>query len=309
MSETSSDDAVDFVTHEYPFFRDVSGFRDGVDLRHRTVAPGRAFAPVLAGEPFQVNEFSLANYALLRDRGDERMAAIPVFLNRAFRQGSLYVRRDSDLTHPSQLRGRTVGAREYTQTAGVWWRGTMIDEYDLHWSEIRWVSGKLQRFAPPDEAAVEAVEGDLEQMLIDGAIDGFLAPNTKDEAKSATERQLRGIFPDTEAAERDYFARTGFYPINHIVAVHRSCLARHPGVASAVFDACCASKKQFYRKKGMAGPWGEPASVDPMPFGLTDRNREIVGTLMRYLHEQKFIAAIPDIDDLFVPGAAGFTDS
>ena len=31
--------------------------------------------------------------------------------------------------------------------------------------------------------------------------------------------------PDTEAAERDYFARTGFYPLNHAVVIHNDVLA------------------------------------------------------------------------------------
>jgi len=258
--------------------------------------------------PFQVNEFSLANYTLIRDRGVDWMIAIPVFLNRAFRHGSLYVRRDSDLTHPLQLRGKTIGAREYTQTAGVWWRGTMIDEYDLHWSELNWVSEKKQRFAPPDEARVEAIDGDLEQMVVDGKIDAFLAPSVKDSRKPEGERQLRPIFPDTEAAERDYFARTGIYPLNHAVVIHQSCLAKFPDAPKALFDAYCASKKQFYADGGNLNPWGDAMDQDPIPFGLTAKNREIVQTLLRYLHEQKFISRLPDIDPLFAAGAADFVD-
>ena len=299
---------IDFTGHEYPFFRHVTGTWGGIDLRYTGVAPGMAFAPVLDDEPFQVNEFSLANFTMLRDRGDDRMLAVPVFLNRAFRQGSLYVRRDSDLVHPDQLRGRTVGAREYTQTAGVWWRGTMVDEYDLHWTEIDWVSERTQRFPPPDEAGVTKIDGDLETLLIEGRIDGFLAPATRDEAKPAAERRLRPIFPNSEAAERDYYARTGIYPINHTVVIQRDCLDRHPGIARAVFDACCASKNRFYRESGMSDPWGGAAADDPIPFGLTDKNREIVGTLFRYLHEQKFIDRIPDIESMFVAGAGDFAD-
>ena len=177
MPDIVGENTIEVVGADYPLFRHVSGVRDGLDLRYTPVGPGQAFKAVLENLPFQVNEFSLANYTLMRDRGVDWMIAIPVFLNRAFRHGSLYVRRDSDLTHPLQLRGKTIGAREYTQTAGVWWRGTMIDEYDLHWSDLNWVSERKQRFAPPDEARVEAVDGDLEQMVIDGAIDAFLAPS------------------------------------------------------------------------------------------------------------------------------------
>ncbi|NKB49617.1 MAG: hypothetical protein GKS02_09710 [Alphaproteobacteria bacterium] len=299
---------IEFVGHEWPFFSHVSGARDGIDIQYMAVGPTQAFTAVLENQPFQANEFSLANYTMMRDRGVEWMSAIPVFLNRAFRHGSLYVRRDSDLTHPSDLPGKSIGALEFTQTAGVWWRGTMIDEYDLHWSDLKWVTGTKRRFVPPEEAAVSMVEGDLEQLVIDGEIDAFLSPRTEDSKKPADEQQLRPLMPDTEAAERGYFARTGIYPLNHAVVIHESCLAQYPAAPRAIFEACCASKKQFYAEGGNLNPWGDTTDDDPVPFGLTDKNREIVETLWRYLHEQKLISRIPELDPLFVDGAGGFVD-
>lgn len=309
MLDEAGGNTIEMIGGNYPFFKTVTGRRDGLDLRYKPVGPGEAFHAVLENLPFQVNEFSLANYAMMRDRGVTWMTAIPVFLNRAFRHGLLHVRKDSDLTHPSQLRGKRIGAREYTQTAGVWWRGLMLDEYDLHWSELNWVSGSAQRFAPPKEARVEIVAGDLEQMLVDGEIDGYLAPGTKDSQSPAGERKLRSLFPDRAAAERDYFRRTGIYPINHAIVIHQSCLAAHPEAPKALFDAYCASKKRFYAEGGNLDPWGDAMKGDPIPFGLTAKNREIVQTLLRYLHEQKFIASIPSVDRLFVEGAERFTDN
>jgi 4,5-dihydroxyphthalate decarboxylase len=306
------ENTIEMVGHNYPFFRHVTGVRDGLDLQYKPFGALQAFKPVLENLSFQVNEFSLSNYTMMRDRGIEWMTAIPVFLNRAFRHGSLYVRRGSDLTHPSDLRGKTIGAREYTQTAGVWWRGTMIDEYDLHWTDLNWVTGPKQRFVPPDEASVRTVEGNLEQMVVDGKIDAFLAPFTEDSKKAEDERQLRPLIPNTEIAERDYFARTGIYPLNHAVVIHETCLVKHPAAAKALFDACCASKKQFYADGGNLNPWGDQGGDaggdDFIPFGLTEKNREIVATLWRYLLEQKLISRIPDMDPLFADGAAGFVD-
>ncbi len=308
MPEGSVENRIEFVAHEWPFFCHVAGVRDGLDIRYEAVGPTQAFTAVLENKPFQANEFSLANYTMMRDRGVEWMTAIPVFLNRAFRHGSLYVRRDSDLTHPSQLRGKTIGALEFSQTAGVWWRGTMIDEYDLHWTDLKWVAGPKRRFPPPEEAAVQTFEGNLEQAVIDGKIDAFLSPRTEDEKKPEAEQQLRPLMPDTEAAERDYYARTGIYPLNHIVAIHETCLAQYPAVPKALFDACCASKKQFYADGGNLNPWGDETSDDPVPFGLTEKNRETVETLWRYLFEQKLITRMPEIEPLFADGAGDWVD-
>jgi len=43
-------------------------------------------------------------------------------------------------------------------------------------------------------------------------------------------------------------------------------------------------------------------------MGLTESNRRNVGTLLRYLHEQKLISTLPDIEDLFLPGTANFVE-
>lgn len=309
MQNGDANNRIEIAGGDWPFFRQVSGKREGLDLHYNPIGPLQAFAPVLADEPFQVNEFSLANYSLMRDRGVERMVAIPVFLNRAFRHGSLYVRRDSDLTEPAQLRGKTIGAREYSQTAGVWWRGTMIDEYDVHWRDLKWVAGPNPRFAPPEGVTVDTVEGDLEAMVADGTIDALLAPFTADEKKPEAEHRLRPLLPDTEAAERDYFARTGIYPLNHTMVIHADCLAAHGAAPHAVFAACSASKQRFYAEGGNLNPWGDAMDGDPIPFGLTEKNREVIATLLRYLNEQGFIARIPDIDALFVDGAADFVDA
>ncbi|MBK20240.1 MAG: hypothetical protein CMM52_15520 [Rhodospirillaceae bacterium] len=304
-----SDNVIEIIGNDLPFLKNVSGIRNGLDLRYTAVGQGQSFIPVLENELFQVNEFSFANYSLMKDRDIAPMTAIPVFLNRAFRHGSLYVHKDSDLTHPSQLKGKTIGAREYTQTAGVWWRGLMIDEYDLHWSDLNWVSETKQRFLPPKEAGVEALDEDLEQMTIDGKIDAFLAPRTRDGKKPLGEQMLRGLFPDTEKKERNYFARTGIYPLNHAVVIHDETLTKYPDCPKPLFDAYCASKKQFYASGGDLNPWGDDDNGhDFIQFGMTDKNREIVTTLLRYLHEQKFISRIPDIDGLFVEGADAWVD-
>lgn len=308
MPDRADAPVIELVGNEYAFFNHVSGVRDGFDLRYKPVGPGQSFRLVLEDLPFQACEFSLSNYAMMRDRGVGWMTAIPVFLNREFRHGALFVRRDSDLTHPSQLPGKLIGAREYTQTAAVWWRGTMADEYGLNWRDLKWVAGTKQRFPPPDEAGVETADGDIEQMVIDGELDAYLSPDAKDQAKPEDQRQLRPILPDTEAVERDYFVRTGIFPLNHVVVIRDSCLKAHPSAPKSMFAAYSESKQRFYAEGGSLAPWGEPWQADPAPFGLTDKNRDIVGTLLRYLHEQQLITQLPDIDTLFTDGAADFRE-
>ena len=309
MPDDSNENTIQVIGNDYPFFRYVDGNRDNLKLNYNPVSGVEAFKAVLENNPFEVNEFSLASYSMMKDRGVDWMTAIPIFLNRDFRHGSLYVSKDSKIIHPSDLVGNTIGAREFSQTAGVWWRGTMIDQYDLHWSEIKWVTAASQRFIPPEEASVEIVEGDLEQLVVEGTIDAFLAPITKDEQNPEEERKLRPIFPDTESEERNYYKNTGIYPLNHTIVIHNDVLVKHPSLPLTLFNAFCHSKEKFYKEEGMQDPWGETTNNDYMSFGLSDKNIEIVNILLGYLFEQKLITKIPNIEELFIKGALDFTEN
>ncbi|MCH2550338.1 MAG: hypothetical protein MK031_09810 [Alphaproteobacteria bacterium] len=308
MDQESSLNLINIYGSDYDYFSKVSGNIKEFKLKYDPIGALESFKPVLQKKIFQVNEFSLANYTLMRDRKVDSMMAIPVFLNRAFRHGSLYVNKESDLVHPRDLKNKTVGAKEYTQTAGVWWRGTMIDEYDLHWTDIKWVVSSEQRFDPPGEAAVEMVEGDLEQLVIEGKIDAFLAPTTEDSKKESSDQKLRPLFINTEEIERDYFSRTGIYPLNHAMVIHKQCLSDFPTLPKVLFDAFSSSKKEFYNQNGVYSPWGDKIDYDPIQFGLTNKNSKVIKTLLRYLFEQKFISKTPDLESLFVEGSKDFID-
>jgi 4,5-dihydroxyphthalate decarboxylase len=296
---------------DYEFTLHVDGTWQGIDCRYRPSDLPTIYARILNHEPFEASEFSLSNFTMMRDRGMTHMVAIPVFVNRAFRHGIIWVRRDSDLTEPAQLRGKRIGVQDYTMTAAVWLRGTLIDDYDLHWSELDWYAHKKQRFAAPGKAGLTLVEDDTEAMLLDGRLDAYISPRPKDLARPLGERRLRPLIADAEAVERDYFLRTGIYPINHCMVIHRNVYDRQPEVARAIFEAYAHSKKvALQRKVGSTFvPWGaeywaQTMSVfggDPFPFGLDDSNRHNVGTLVGYLYEQGLIARKPEVEELFQP--------
>ena len=118
--------------------------------------------------------------------------------------------------------------------------------------------------------------------------------------------------------EREYFTRTGIYPINHTVVMRRELLDDFPDAPAAIFAAYCHGKKRALARRigSTFVPWGKEYWTetmamfdgDPFPMGLTESNRKNVGTLLRYLHEQKLISSLPDIEDLFLPGTANFIE-
>ena len=83
----------------------------------------------MAGK-FDAGEFSLAMYLALKSRGAPFMA-IPVFPNRKFRQSYIFVPEGSPLTDAKELKGKKVGIPSWLNTAGLWARGILCDEYGV----------------------------------------------------------------------------------------------------------------------------------------------------------------------------------
>ena len=61
-------------------------------------------------------------------------------------------------------------------------------------------------------------------------------------------------------------------------------------------------------------PWGmrhwnsvfDQFGGDPLPYGLTPLNRDVVKRLAGFLYDQKLISREPDIDGLFIPESLRF---
>ena len=262
---------------DYPLTRGMTGTYAGIHLFYDACGAEAAFATILEARPFDVCEFSLANFGMLRDGGADRFVAIPVFLNRAFRHGVAWTCDGSDLNDLRRLAGKRIGMKEYSQTAAVWFRGLIGDEYGVDWRDIDWFVPRKQRFPAPAEARVTNVDDDLETLVLEGKLDAYVSTRV-------SKPGLRPVLRNHASAAEDYRRRTGILPINHTVVIERGLLGRHPQAARAVFDAYCA-------RRVLAGETDR--------FGFAGANRANVETLFRYLHEQRLTSTLQKIDDLF----------
>src|SRR5215218_2640619 len=113
---------------DYEYTLSLAGVTDGVEVTYRTLPIMELFARMIRERAYEACEFSLANYIILKDSGADWLNAIPVFLNRNFRHSIMYVRKDSPLSGPHELRGRRVGVPDYSMTAAVWARGLLNEQ-------------------------------------------------------------------------------------------------------------------------------------------------------------------------------------
>jgi 4,5-dihydroxyphthalate decarboxylase len=219
---------------------------DGVDPVTMLLSPEEMFFRAFRHEAFDIAELSLSSYCVRQARGDNAYVAVPVFLSRAFRHTSLYVRTDRGIDTPADLKGRRIGIAEYQLSANVWVRGILEDDFGVKPSDIRWVRGgmdtpgrpeKIALTLPEDVSIEMAPEGDtLNAMLARGDIDGFIGPRWP-RCFAEGHPHVGRLFSDSIGAASDWFARTGIFPIMHVLGLRRSLADAHPWLPGALVKA------------------------------------------------------------------------
>lgn len=296
---------------DYEHTLTVTSLQRGIGLEYRPTPIPQLFPKVLQRQPFDVCEFSLANYLMMRNRGVDWLTAVPVFPNRAFRHGTLMVRKDSPITGFAELRGKKIGIADYSMTGGVWTRGLLAEIYGIHWNEFDWFSTSQPRFAPPASVRISLVEDDLEDMLDAGKIDALIDPASRDGVLPWGRRRFRPLLQGHETHEFDYYRETGIFPIHHTIVLDKAAIARAPSLPTAVFDAYCQSMSAAKERRLGASflpwantTWGRVMNVfdeEPLQYGLSPANVLVINKLQDYLFEQELIDRRMTLSELFAP--------
>jgi 4,5-dihydroxyphthalate decarboxylase len=308
-----SDLRLSLAINDYVHTRDVADGRIkpvGIDLIVNNVPFETASFRFGANLEFDVSEFSLANYcARISAPGTADMVALPVFTSRVFRHSSIYINEASGIRTASDLKGCAVGIPQWSQTATVYVRGYLQHEVGVPLSSIRWIqagvdqAGRHDPIRPnlPGGVKVEArPDRTLSDMLVKGEIDAMI---TARPPRCFVERAhgVRRLFPDYREEEERYFAKTGIFPIMHIIAMKRQAYEANRWIARNLFDAFEAAKRASIARlydiqtSHMPTAW-TPDDLervhgmlfrdgDPWPYGL-ERNRSTIEPFLAYCDEQ-----------------------
>jgi 4,5-dihydroxyphthalate decarboxylase len=294
---------------------------DGVDPVFMTLYPEEIFFRALRTYDFDICELSLSSFTVKTAAGDNPYVGIPCFVSRAFRHTSIYVRTDR-IREPKDLKGRKVGVPEYQLTANVWARAILQDDYGIAPADIRWVRGAIEHAGriekisiklPPGVVLEDAPAGRTISDLIDkGEIDGFIAPRPPHLAQPNP--NVGWLFDDPIAAAKDYFKRTGIFPIMHLVGIRRTLVDQHPWLPAAVMKAFEQSKAAALAHLSDTSatkvtlPFIEEQLVatrelmgeDFWPYGL-ESNRKTLDTFLRHHHAQGLSSRLVKPEELFHP--------
>jgi len=297
----------------------------GIDLKFLANDEPRDIFDRMGGKlEFDASEMSSSEFISRFGTGDCPFVAIPVFASRLFRHGFIFFNRKAGIRTPKDLEGKRVGVPLYTMSAAIWIRGLLQHEYGVNLGRIRWVQGALKNAGahgsptvaplleqPPIE--INSSGKSISRLLADGDIDAVISSRPVEGIGSNPD--IQRMFPNYREVEKDYYRRTGIFPIMHLIAIRRDVHEAHPFVAQSLYDALCKSKDYALGQMKERGalrymlPWlpadmdeiDEVFGGDPWPYGI-EANRRTLEALVQYMVEQHFIAKRIPIEDLFVVG-------
>lgn len=300
---------------------------DGCDIVPVVMKTEFIFPRALQREEFDIAELSASSYLMQTGRDQSRYIAIPVFVSRAFRHRSIYVRTDRGIETPKDLEGKRLGVPEYQTTVSLWLRGILQERHGVDFTRIRYRTGGLNEagrkerlpLTLPSHMDVQPIAGHLclSDLLASGKLDAVFGPNPP---TPFVERSplVRRLFPDYPSVEAEYFRETGFFPIMHLVAIRKAVVEDHPWLPAALFRALCEAKRQAFVALRDAARRPANATVLPWLLAELERTEEVMGsrdywaygvapnraeleTLCRYSHEQYLSPRPLTVEELFEP--------
>ena len=296
----------------------------GIDLNFIPIEePRPIFDRMSGGQEFDVAEYSSSEFVQRFANKQCPFVAIPVFPSRAFRHGFIAINKKSGIAKPKDLEGKRVGVPLYTMTAAIFIRGLLQHEYGVNFEKIHWVQGAVNHAGAHGKPTVlpllkhMPIEIDpsgrsLSDLIEARVVDATLGTSLPESIR--TNPDITRLFPNYVEMERDYYKRTGIYPIMHLLAIKKDIYERYPFVASSLYDAFVESKKialkHMFNLRALRymTPFlmrdideiYEIFNGDPWPYGV-DKNRKTLEALVTYLVDQHLIAAPVKVDDLFAP--------
>ena len=281
------------------------------------------FAKAFTTAEYEVSELSFSNYLRMRVDGQCAYEGIPIFPSRSFRHGSFYVLVGETIRQPSELVGKRIGVREFSMTAALAARGALRDQFGVEPEQMTWVVGDVDHHERdtiplpslhrdiPIEVAPKGVF--LNDMLLDGRLDAILAYKPIESALGTTPKARR-LFEDTDVVEKEYFSKTGIFPVMHLIGLRKQDEQADPSLARAVYGAFSeaqrlASADLAYEQALKVGlPWLRQElertvaimGDDFWPCGF-QANRRVIQAMIAWSFKDGLISRLIEPEELFLP--------
>jgi 4,5-dihydroxyphthalate decarboxylase len=240
----------------------------------------KAFAPMVREARFDISEMAIATFLMARAY-DKPLVLLPVVLAARFQETALLCRSDGPIKGPADLAGARIAVRAYSQTTGMWLRGSLADSHGIRAEAQRWTTfedAHVQEYRDPPWVS-RALQGqDLLGLLREGAADAVIFGN-----ELPAEAGIRTVFPDVAAAGAAFEARHGFMPVNHLIVVRRSLAEESPATVVELLRLLREAGARVTTRAAL-----RPALALAIRYGMDQ------GLLPRALTPEEAWAGLPD---------------
>ena len=296
---------------------------EGCEVNYLVMPVEEIFERAFFHREFDVAEIGLSPYLIALSRGQPPYVAIPVFLSRMFRHSVVYVRSDRGIEGPEDLRAKRIGVPEYQMSAVLWFRGYLQDEFGIAARDIDWVQAGLAKAGRRDKFPLNLPDGfrltsrndtTLNEMLVAGELDAVMSARCPP-CFVEGHPKVRRLFPNYRAVEREYYRKSGLFPIMHAVGIRPELVAKHRWLAASLYKAFLQAKRladeEFAEMTALkiGLPWlnAEYEATravmgdDFWSYGVA-KNRKALSTMARYSYEQGLAVRLVTVDEMFAEG-------
>lgn len=214
------------------------------NIRH--TPPSKAFPAMVRQSAFEVSEMAIATFLMAKAYG-KPMVLLPVVLAERAQESALLTAIDGPVRGPADLSGAHIAVRAYSQTTGMWLRGSLAEFYGIRADAQRWTTfedAHVPEFMDPPWVTRGTAAQDLLAMTRSGEAAAGIFGNDLPTG-------LRTVFPDPEAAGAQFRDRHGFIPVNHLVVVRRDVADARPELLVELMRMLAASGARMHRRESL----------------------------------------------------------
>jgi 4,5-dihydroxyphthalate decarboxylase len=243
----------------------------------------QGFKPMVRENVFEAGELALVTYLQAKAYG-KPYVLLPAPIVSRFQHHTIGFAPKFGPMSPKDIEGKRVGVRTYSQTTGLWVRGILSHDFGVDLDSITWVTaedGHLAEYVDPANCVRKPDGETIDGMLLKGELAAAIIGDKLPEG-------VEPLIPQPQDVAREWQARTGMFPINHMFVVREELSRERPDVVREIYRVIVESNA--------AAP--EAARKEVAPFGL-EANRKAIQTAIDWSIEQKLIPRRFEVDELF----------
>ena len=200
----------------------------GITLHFERLANPDIYYQQLKFHRWDLSEMSFSFALIALSRGNWPYKLLPIFHARFFPYTTLQVHADAGIKKPEDLKGKRIGSFDIGQTASLWMRGQLQDEFGVKPTDVIWYQERAEPFSigaafgdfkPPPGLDVRFAHTDFATMFLNREIDGGSILHHPQGASLERPKQdltghpkLRNLFPNPYMEAIRYYKKNRVMP-------------------------------------------------------------------------------------------------